>query len=107
MTQAPYQFSCETGANGAFAGEYRPDWPALRDRLGAAHALRRRLDEARTVAPRGSFAPLATWQGGVFARPDGICGEQGKEPVNPEALSNGKGGRAIAVGTAGSSMAGG
>lgn len=107
MTQAPFQAPREAAANGAFEGESRPDWRALRDRLGAAHALRRALDEPRAAILRGSFAPLAARAGGVFTQPDGAFGEQGKGPVNPKALSNGKGGRAIAVGTAGTSMAGG
>lgn len=107
MTQAPFPGPREAAANGAFEGESRPDWRSLRDRLGAAHALRRQLDEPCAAAPRGSFAPLAARAGGVFVQPDGACGKQGKEPVNPKALSNRKGGRANAVGTAGTSMAGG
>ena len=107
MTQAPFQAPREAAETGACDGESRPDWQALRDRLGAAHALRRSLDEPREAIVRGSFAPLAALAGGVFAQSVGACNEQGKGPVNPKALSNGKGGRAIAVGTAGTLMAGG
>ena len=107
MTQAPFQASREAAETGDFEGESRPDWRALRDRLGAAHALHRSLDGPREPSVRGSFAPLAALAGGVFAQSAWACNEQGKGPVNPKALSNGKGGRAMAVGTAGTSMVGG
>ena len=107
MMQAPFQAPREAAETGAFEGESRPDWRALRDRLGAAHALRRSLDKPRETILRGSFAPLAARAGGVFGAPEWACDEQGKGPVNPKALSNGKGGRAITDGTAGASMAGG
>ena len=73
MTQALFAVAPETGRSGGSEGESRPDWRALRERLGAAHALRRCLDEGPASAPRGSFAPLAAWAGGVFA----ACEEQG------------------------------
>jgi hypothetical protein len=107
MTQDPFQAHSESVETGGFGGDSRPDWRALRDRLGAAHALRCALDRPGTAVLRGSFAPLAGWRAGVFTHSGEASGEQGKEPVNPKALSNGKGGRAIADGTAGSLMAGG
>ncbi|HMO67331.1 MAG TPA: hypothetical protein PKD92_03830 [Novosphingobium sp.] len=107
MAQTPLSAQTDSPASGTGEPEFRPEWHLLRARLGAAHGLRRELDRPGTTVPRGSFAPLAGWQPGVFSQADRACRDQGKEPVNPKALSNGKGGRAKAVGTAGTSKSGG
>ena len=107
IIQAFFPAQAEAAATGPSGDGFRPDWKSLRARLGAAHALLRVLERPESCESRGSFASMATLQTRAFAGSTGGFGEQGKGPVNPKALSNGKGGRAIAVDTVGSLMAGG